>query len=178
MPLCVLLRREDLLQMWASTIPLSGSGSRGFLEGQSEQGAHGCVDKTNPGIGSRPLSQMVGVASKNSKLRWVMVAHAFNPRTQEAEADRSLESLEFQVSQCYTGKLCLKRKKKIQNWGHNESQSSWRNINLTEAFVSLCFLTGCNVTSCLVLLRPPLEPLSVSHIPHDDGPNIFNCEPR
>jgi hypothetical protein len=60
---------------------------------------------------------MVGVASKNSKLRWVMVAHAFNPRTQEAEADRSLESLEFQVSQCYTGKLCLKRKKKSKTGG-------------------------------------------------------------
>jgi hypothetical protein len=46
-----------------------------------------------------------------------MVAHAFNPSTWEAEAGRFLSlrptwSTEFQDSQGYTEKPCLKKKKK------------------------------------------------------------------
>jgi hypothetical protein len=46
-----------------------------------------------------------------------VVAHAFNPSTQEAEAGRFLSSrpawsTEFQDSQSYTEKPCLKKKKK------------------------------------------------------------------
>jgi hypothetical protein len=50
-----------------------------------------------------------------------MVAHTFNPSTQEAEAGRFLSSTqpglqsEFQDSQDYTEKPCLKQNKTKQN---------------------------------------------------------------
>lgn len=72
----VLLRRKDLLQIQASTIPLTEDSqqghteSRGFLEGQSEQGAQqGCADEINPCTCTCPLYKMVVVAIKNSKLK-------------------------------------------------------------------------------------------------------------
>jgi hypothetical protein len=49
---------------------------------------------------------------------WAVVVHAFDPSTWEAEADRFLSSRqpglqsEFQDSQGYTEKPCLKKKKK------------------------------------------------------------------
>jgi hypothetical protein len=52
---------------------------------------------------------------------WVVVAHAFNPSTWEAEAGRFLSSrpawsTEFQDSQGYTEKPCLGGKKKAVGW--------------------------------------------------------------
>jgi hypothetical protein len=53
---------------------------------------------------------------KNITRSWVVVAHAFNPGTQEAEASGSLSSSqpglqsESQNSQGYTEKPCLKKK--------------------------------------------------------------------
>jgi hypothetical protein len=49
-----------------------------------------------------------------------VVAHAFNPSTQEAEAGGFLSSglqSEFQDSQGYTEKPCLKKTKQQQNFG-------------------------------------------------------------
>jgi hypothetical protein len=53
---------------------------------------------------------------KKKKKSWVVVMHAFNPSTWEAEAGRSLSSRpawsqsEFQDSQGYTEKPCLEKK--------------------------------------------------------------------
>jgi hypothetical protein len=52
------------------------------------------------------------------EIRWAVVVHAFNPSTWEAEAGGFLSSRptwstsEFQDSQGYTEKHCLKKKKK------------------------------------------------------------------
>jgi hypothetical protein len=53
---------------------------------------------------------------KNVKASWAVVAHAFKPRTWEAEAggcSRPAWSIEFQDSQGYTEKPCLEKKKKM-----------------------------------------------------------------
>ena len=54
-----------------------------------------------------------------------MVVHTFGPRTQEAEADESLSSrpawsTEFQDSQGYTEKPCLKKDKNKRGGGGAE----------------------------------------------------------
>ena len=63
-----------------------------------------------------------------------MVAHAFNPRIWEAEAGGFLNSVrgkphlqsEFQDSQSYTEKPCLKQNKTKQN-KNNNNKKDWMN---------------------------------------------------
>jgi hypothetical protein len=103
-----------------------------------------------------------------------VVAHAFNPRSWEAEADRFLSSRparsinsEFQDSQGYTEKPCLKKNitkqnknkqktknKTKQNKGYEKYTCCWLGIELQSShYLSLlfCFVLFCFVLFCFVL---------------------------
>jgi hypothetical protein len=64
---------------------------------------------------------------------WVVVAHAFDPSTWEAKAGRFLSSRptwssEFQDSQEYSEKTCLKNKKQKQKQKQNKNKTKQRKI--------------------------------------------------
>jgi hypothetical protein len=68
------------------------------------------------------------VCIKKLTRRWVVVAHAFNPSTWEAEAGRFLSlrpaglQSAFQDNQNYTEKPCLEKQKQNQNRTKQKSQ--------------------------------------------------------
>ena len=82
----------------------------------------------------RPLArtecqQLRSTYSKSRTINLSVVANAFNPSTQEAEAggflsSRPAWSTEFQDSQGYTEKPCLeKTKQKAQNWSRRDGSA-------------------------------------------------------